>query len=42
MRGAMELLVRGEDPDSEEGQLLVKVEAQANAVRAGNHLRARA
>ena len=37
----MELLVRGEDPESEDGRLLVKVEAELDAVRASffmNHV----
>ena len=29
----MELLVRGEDPESEDGKLLVRVEAEFGAVR---------
>ncbi len=29
----MELLVRGEDPESEDGKLLIRVEAESSAVR---------
>ena len=29
----MELLVRGEDPESDDGKLLIRVEAESSAVR---------